>query len=551
MRDHLLITIILALTFVFFSLSQGARNHVNISPEGDDVAYLETANQIAETGGIVNLVKNHFTGTYREANRHPLYVGILSTFAERELSFFTHTRSLDFILNLLFLACLVIFMTKLLGRLPAVTMTVLFATNYFFTEQNTHVSVEPLLMILILVTWFVASGTLKTTRSAVVLGLFLGLSYLAKITAIFLFPAIFMAFLVELFQNRNNHKLKSILSNYLLVFITSLFVMSPLLIRNIRVYHNPFYNSNSQYIFINSGDERRSLDTLEGNTASFQDLRSQNSLTEIAVRIGHGILGEIVIIGQITLFDYQRIRGGLLVLALVCLGILTDLNRRRAVISGTLLAGFGTFFAWYFAISGHYRYLLPILFIIYFYAFLGIRKVFWLLFERFEHKLKFNKLVITLISKLNILIPLTLIVFLLISLISTYEKYGILSPLSGVSTTESYNEVLAFMRLHPTDLYFNGPGHKFQVEWLSNTEAYTQEVPFLSNYDEFISYAESNKIKYLILSQPVIERRSEIFSAYFDQTEKKGITVKVNPPKMLEISRDPSKRVEYIIYEIK
>ncbi|OGC59302.1 hypothetical protein A3A70_02550 [candidate division WWE3 bacterium RIFCSPLOWO2_01_FULL_42_11] len=550
MKSSLLVLLTLVLCLIYFTLAQGARNHVNISPEGDDVAYLETANQISERGGVIQLVKDHFTGDYLEANRHPLYVGMLSIFSQRELSFYENARSLNFILNIIFIGLVVIFMKKQLGINAALVMTVLFASNYFFKEQNTRVSVEPLLMILILVTWFVATIPLKTYRSALLLGFFLGLSYMAKITAIFLFPAIFLAFLVDLHTFKRSSGLKLNLLKYTLVFLTAIVVMLPLLIRNVRVYNNPFYNSNSQYIFINSGDERRSLDTIEGNTASFKDLREQNSLSELASRIGKGILGEIVIIGQLTLFDYQRIRGGLLVLALVGLGLLTDLNRRRAVISGTLLTGFGTFFAWYFAISGHYRYLLPILFIVYFYAFLGAQKIIWFLNERFKLKFKSNKLILILNSKINILLPLTLLAFLVFSIISTYGKYGILSPLSGVSTSESYNEVLAFIKLHPTDLYFNGPGHKFQVEWLTNTEATTQEVPFLSTYDEFLRYAETNNIKYLILSQPVIERRSEIFNAYFEQTEKKGIIVTMAPPKLLEISRDPSKRVEYIIYEI-
>ena len=116
-------------------------NHV---PGGDGPAFLETALQIQENGGVVHLLPRMFSGEYTESNRHPLYVALISPLAERDLSFFANAKVLTFVLSLIYLALLFLIFSRLTPVPVALLVVYLYATNYFFHDQTAKISTEPL-----------------------------------------------------------------------------------------------------------------------------------------------------------------------------------------------------------------------------------------------------------------------------------------------------------------------------------------------------------------------------------------------------------------------
>ena len=70
-------------------------------PFYDDVAYLDTASRIHEAGGVPWLLHALFDGSWTEENRNPLYLGLLSIFAGRDLGFHLRAQILGIALGML------------------------------------------------------------------------------------------------------------------------------------------------------------------------------------------------------------------------------------------------------------------------------------------------------------------------------------------------------------------------------------------------------------------------------------------------------------------
>ena len=64
-------------------------------PFYDDVAYLAAAEHVRDLGGPWAMVQGLFAGTYREDQRNPLYLGVLSLIADREPAFHLRAQALN------------------------------------------------------------------------------------------------------------------------------------------------------------------------------------------------------------------------------------------------------------------------------------------------------------------------------------------------------------------------------------------------------------------------------------------------------------------------
>jgi len=475
-KCHLINIAFLFIIFTF-TILQFESVRQNYIPRGDQVAFLETAIRIRETGGIIKHLPNMLTGVYREANRHPLYVALLSHFAKRTLIFFQQAKILTYFISLSFLATLILILRKQKGTIVALIVGYLFATNKYFIEHSAAISAEPLLMLCVLLGWYFVvddfQSNLVKTRLA---GISVGFAYLSKVTAVFMLPAYALVSFIR--QGR-----RAFSKHLLLFFGMFLLVALPLLWRNMLVYRNPFYNYNSRLLLIDVGDERRTFSTLvEESPAILSYLRS-HTIYQITKRIIVGMIKESVVLSQVVFWGYARIRGSIILVILFALALYRDKNRERAIFSLILSLMFFVFFSWFYQISGHYRYLLPVVFIIYFYVvgflYQSVKNVclWFITLAKFEWR-----------------ITALLALLCFVKFVRVYKLPGFSSPISTVDPPVDFLAVKNWLKgnIGAGDRYLNGPGHDFQVEWLTGTANQSYEMPVVSDFEGLEKYLLEN-----------------------------------------------------------
>src|SRR5687767_456539 len=90
-RRELALLIGALLLFTLLAALRAARHPV---PFYDDVGYLHTGNEIARLGGPAALVRALYQGTFGEANRHPLYLALLSLIAGTDAAYHLRAQAL-------------------------------------------------------------------------------------------------------------------------------------------------------------------------------------------------------------------------------------------------------------------------------------------------------------------------------------------------------------------------------------------------------------------------------------------------------------------------
>lgn len=544
-----LLTLLFLLAFYWLNQSQAIWQ--NLYPQGDDAAFLATAESIRQEGGVVQLLPRMLTGDYVEANRHPLYVSLISIFATRSLDFFVWAKVFNLFLGLAFLSLVFLIMRRLLNELLALLMVFCFAQSYFFVNQFAKVSSEPLLMIFVLLGWYLLTSSGDDLRRIKLAGISTALAFLTKVTGIFLLGAEALTWLVTLFLDRGNKGFKGILGvikenkGIWLFLATFLVVASPLLWRNVLVYHNPFHNYNAKLLWISSGEERRSVDLYAGEHNDLVTFLQEQSFMEMGGRLVRGMLGESVVFTQMVFFEYGRFRGAFILFLLFLVALWKDSNRRRALFSLFLFLQFFLFFSWYFKISSHFRYVMPIWFLFYYYLFGLFREIWvswgekgakWIVGDRWRGWVSF----FLLLASFGLLGWET-------------QQHDFVSPLGSAKVSSAYQEVQAWLgkNIKSEDHYLNGPGHDFQVEWLTATSSQSLELPYVDDFSDLHDFLNDFNVKYVILSRSVILAREQVLSQYFDVSSE-GVLVKQTPQGWDLVAKEEGRQdPRYIIYKVK
>jgi 4-amino-4-deoxy-L-arabinose transferase-like glycosyltransferase len=157
--------------------------------DDDQGAFLITAREIHEHGGIAWLWRTLWSGEFPEANRHPLYLALLSLWPT-----VSGGQILSAVLGTVTLAVLTASTSRRCGRLTAGAFCVLLGTNGAFCLFSTRVVCEVLLVLFVGLAWLIHlphSGApndraLSPARCAAG-GALLGLAWLSKGTGLVLF----------------------------------------------------------------------------------------------------------------------------------------------------------------------------------------------------------------------------------------------------------------------------------------------------------------------------------------------------------------------------
>jgi hypothetical protein len=342
-------------------------------PHDDDQgAYLFTAEEIRVAGGLGRMLPRLFRGEFDEANRHPLYLGLLSLRPDE-----TWGRSLSCGAALAAAVMMTAWLYCRYGPLAAGMCAVWTATNATWLFFGARVYCESLLMLTSLLAWVLTAGlSVETSRvpqvfpadldappaatsslrgwgRALALGGALALAWLTKGTGVLLLAGTLVAVVVN---HGRRQSWRSRVLSMALVVVGFVVLASPLLTRNVLRYGSPFYNVNSQLLFVDAYADPLALAKQHSTAAAALDYWRSHSLREMAGRAVRGGVWEIYVL----LRGLGRVLcGGLLALcAVVGLGTAPRFPWQVTVAWTVLLWGC---FAWYVPIAVSERFLVPVL----------------------------------------------------------------------------------------------------------------------------------------------------------------------------------------------
>jgi hypothetical protein len=357
--------------------------------DDDQGAFLSTAREIRDAGGVGRLFGALLRGEFAEANRHPLYLALLSIRPTLEGG-----KWLSSVIGVLSLVVLTRMMFRRHGPLAAGLFCVLLATNYEFCFHATRVVCEILIVLLSGVLWLLhvpcrrasvaevvpgpAHCPETTTRTrAATAGALLGLLYLTKGTGLVLCGG-YLAWQLSRCRSTPPSTLHDAAAAgrtrgcswkpaglaILVTACTFLAVSAPLLIRNVRRFGNPFYNINSLLLFADQYSEIEAF--LREGTSTGEAARqffATHTVLDLVRREVSGLVWETFLLlrslGPAPLDDSRVLIG----LPLAALALLTMLALRRPADGLLLIWGVlhWLLFAWYVPIAASERFLLPLL----------------------------------------------------------------------------------------------------------------------------------------------------------------------------------------------
>ncbi|MGC9523817.1 MAG: ArnT family glycosyltransferase, partial [Anaerolineae bacterium] len=304
-----------------------------------------------------------------DGNRNPLYPLLLAPIAERDIGYFTHAKWLSLGLGIAGLVVVYFVSRYYVGPVGALLVTLMLAHNIQYQQAASHVDVEVLLTPLFYLAWHSScrvlaaldSGEKGLTSSAVLAGVWSGLSYLAKGTGLLLIP-LFIATLVVLAGSRYLKR-----REILIFMLTFIVVASPLWLYNWVTYGSPYYNVNTTHYMWNDSWEDNYVHASEELPTALTYLQT-HTVTDMWERLIKGLetvpqqwYGALHIYGM-----PQGITGTAWVVAvlaavsLAAAGVTSwKTSRTWFLLTLTGILGFALLFAWYHPIDDAPRFVLP------------------------------------------------------------------------------------------------------------------------------------------------------------------------------------------------
>ncbi|MFO1426693.1 MAG: glycosyltransferase family 39 protein [Steroidobacteraceae bacterium] len=356
----------------------------------DTEAFLGHGLYIAEHGGVWGALRDSFNGSFPIVERHPLYLAMLSTFAERTPEYFFNAKLLNLACGTLLLAVFVWMVARRYGRGPGLLAGLLYAVSSSLVTASSHVNHETQFTLLTLCTWWFLTGGSRAPQVAAgatgagaddvpqstarwaLAGAFLGLAFLTKSPAALIGVAIVAA---GLWRQRLDFLAHPRV--WVLIAMTGL-LSAPLLVRNLIAFGTPVYEGMNSSIswFDDWGElgkehsvlhyDRYGITTIEKNgLPTAADYWRSHSVLQIGKRLLKGVVHEAGVVSRDALsppYPLPRIVAaawGYVVLALVVIGWW----RRRRSFEGALVffwtAAFFAFFGWDYMFPD-LRYLAPL-----------------------------------------------------------------------------------------------------------------------------------------------------------------------------------------------
>ncbi len=408
--DHWSGSLLLSFSMIVYFVLMTNLIPLQPSPRNNDQgAFLAQAQAVQESGGPAKLTRQLFTGTYQEANQHPLYVALLSYFPD-----FESGKRISAIFGLGALLLFSIGIAQYYGNLTGGLTGFFISINAAYCQLTGRVVCEGLLLFFLAGLWLIVLRLpdLKNARLPYLhlmgMGLLLGLAWLTKGTALLVMLGLVVwicSYAVNWRQlcsrfvrksasvvnevkgkqaNATRVPLKTIFGGLALVIVSFTLVASPLLVRNTRMYGSPTFNANSYLMFQDEFSEPHALAKQGTLKEAAQAYLKTHSVSDIVKREVKGLLWQTFIflrsLGPLP-FEEGRLFFGVLAVPFLVIGLIAETHpARRLYLIWMVL--FWLAFAWYLPIAAGERFLMPLLLPTLAFISLGIVRVGQLLAQR-------------------------------------------------------------------------------------------------------------------------------------------------------------------------
>jgi hypothetical protein len=353
----------------------------------DEQAYLVTAEEVQAGGGPLHLVASLYRGEFAEANRHPLYIGLLSVWPT-----FHAGKILSLCIGVLTFGCAVGRGVWSIGWLRAGLFIVFMSTNMAWCRFSVTIACVGLLVLIALRVWFQASRIVPTNSKgttkraigiqAAIAGCLLGLAWLTKGTGLLMLAGYVGWLVMEWIGRRKTSHMPNIdhgdsrrrcLVVILCFALAWLVVSSPLLARNLRMHGSAFYNVNSWLMFTEEYEDPEVLAKQPLGEAA-REYWNSHTILQIVKREAQGLVWECFILirmlGPVPFDDFRVLPGALVMLLAILGAILNWDSRARLLLCWAVV--FLVMFAWYVPVAAGERFVLPLLIPLGFFAAMGM-----------------------------------------------------------------------------------------------------------------------------------------------------------------------------------
>ncbi len=388
--------LLMALGVLTYVVLAGYLLSLPTDPANDDQgAFLNAAAEVADSGGPVALIRELFGGRFPEANRHPLYIALLSLHPTASFG-----RGLSAAIGLATLLLLTRLTAQTRGALVAGIFCLLLATNMAFCLFSTRIVCDVLMVlwggvVFLLASRAVTKGSFLINLS---LGGLLGLAYLTKGTGLLMLVGTSLAAILLRLPSwlkrplaadlktdpktdvcgshqqdapgppaapgrQDRQTASGVVMSVLLILFGWGIVASPLMVRNARMYGTPLYNVNSWLLFVDTFEQPVPLSQQQTVAETAHAYWQSHTLGEMVRREVSGVVWETFILlrmlGPFPLDD-SRVLFGLPLALCALIGILAH-PRREHLLLGVWTILFVGVFAWYVPVAAGERFLLPLL----------------------------------------------------------------------------------------------------------------------------------------------------------------------------------------------
>ncbi|GFP26893.1 hypothetical protein HKBW3S33_00307 [Candidatus Hakubella thermalkaliphila] len=472
----------------------------------DTTAYLRESLYFKENGGLPNALSLLLSGRYRQANQHPLYLLLLSLVASRDISFYPKAKLLTLAIGVVTFIFTFLTARKLFGERVGMLSAIFLLFNQLFMSYTTIVAAESLLALFFLLSWLFMAKGFENNKYFIYAGVFSGLAYLTKGSGLLLIPSFGLSSLLV-------YRLKVLKNKYFWSYFLFFFLSSfPLIVRNIVVYRNPFYNINN-YVMWFDYYEQFFIPGIWQNPPTLLTYLQSHSLAFIYERFIFGIRGQaqlfIRALNSYSLVPLYELTG-LVIMLLFIVGLYHLRNRGIKMFSLIITLTFFVLFSWYYYVVPNTRFLVPLIPMISVIASLSL-----------------SNLIQLSPRKLITVLPYLLIVALVFTAGIALYSEPIQNPFTNIEFADGYFDLLNWMKanIKEGDVYILGPTHSYNFEWHSSLGGRRIDFPLLSSYDEWEKFSKDNNVVYVILEKQILERRKDILGNYFSYEPEKGLVM--------------------------
>lgn len=510
-------------------------NHNTNPNDMDTHLYLADSIHIKDNGGIFNFLNFCMSGNYREADRHPVYLLYLSVLASRGLSFFPIAKLMTLLTGLVLVISVYLIAQKHFGEITGIIAVLLLIFNKQIVYLSSMVVSTIPYSIFVILSWHYITSGFKHNRLWITAGIFVGLAYMTKGSGLF----VIFAFIITLFVV---YKWRFVLNRFVWTFVICfLFISSPLIVRNIKVYHSPFYNYNSKLLWFDEFEMIMNPEYYQ-RTHTLLTYIKTHTVKQIWNRLIQGMIRDGNLwIKTMTPRSLNLNLAGLGILIIALWGIASDPERTRSIFSLGLILIFYIFFAWWF--KSQPRYFIVVFPILYIYA--GYR-ITSLIPEIF-------KISPITAFRYNWIFLFSVTTFLVVTSILLLSLNPISNPLYSVKLSPGFLKLADWFERNVLidEIYILGPTHSYVFWYLPHYTDRTnlREFPYYQSIEKVIEYVIKENITYIVLDREVYHRRVEVLAHFISDTPEKGLEIIRPIPGWVPVFQDPSSTTNYIVFK--